>query len=464
MQKVVTLSELTKIVEELRNDGKKIVQCHGVFDGLHPGHVRHLRTAKGRGDVLVVSVTPDEFVNKGPDRPIYNAELRAESLAAIEFVDYVVINEGATATNTILALKPNFYVKGKEYSEFDISGGITEEQTAISGVGGSLVFTNDIVFSTSSVINRQSYSEETYNYLQDFSKRFPLEMIYGYINKISEVRVLIIGETIVDEYQYGLSLGKSGKSPTVAFQLHDKERYEGGVIVEHEHLKTFTNTVDILTDRTVTKRRYIEGRQKLFETYVFDEPTLSEEDVCNAIKTNANKYDVLLLSDFGHGMLTKKVRDVIKSQPNLLVVNAQRNAGNMGYNTIRKYWDRKNNIFFCIDMGEFMLAMCDSYDNEDSINDIIKTEFNNNIIVTSGDGGCLVDSKVIPPFALNVVDSLGAGDALLSIIAPLVYLDAPKEMIGFVGNVAGAIACSYAGNKHYIEKNKLFKFVETILK
>jgi len=461
---VQSIAELVKIVEDLKSKGKKVIQCHGVFDGLHPGHIRHLKAAKKFGDILIVTVTPDRFVNKGPDRPRFSDDLRTEELSAIECVDYAAVNEWPTATNAILLLKPDFYVKGKEYSRFDVSGGITEESKAVESIGGSLIFTDEIVFSSSNIINKQSYSEETYNYIKTFSSRFTFDVIYDYINRISEVKVLIIGETIIDEYQYGNSLGKSGKSPVVAFNIGVKERYEGGVLAEYNHLRTFTDKVDIITDRTIVKRRYVEGGQKLFETYKFESPTMSETELCATIEASARKYDVILVSDFGHGMITKAVRNVIKRQNNLLVINAQRNAGNMGYNTIRKYWDRKDNTFFCIDKGELMLAVCDSYDDVDQITSIIEKEFNGNIIVTSGDGGCVVEEKNIPPFALNVVDSLGAGDAFLSIITPLVYLGAPKELVGFVGNVAGAMACSYAGNKEHIDKMKLCKFIETILK
>ncbi len=459
MKKVIELERLAELVKDLKN----VVQCHGVFDVIHLGHIRHLQAAKKFGDTLVVTVTPDRFVNKGPNRPLFNENLRAEVLAALDCVDYVVINKWATATNSILLLKPNVYVKGREYSEFDISGGITEESNAIESVGGYLGFTDDIVFSSSNLINKQCYSEETYSYLQSFSKKFPIKVIYDYINRMSEVKVLVIGETIVDEYQYGRSLGKSGKSPTVAFEVDKLETYDGGVGAIFNHLATFTD-VSVLTDRRIIKKRYIENNQKLFETYKFEEPWKSEDEVCSDIECFADDYDVILVADFGHGMITKKVRDVIKSRSNLLVVNAQRNAGNMGHNTIGKYRDRETNIFFCIDKSELLLAVCDKYDNIDSITEVIAQEFNDNIIVTIGDGGCVVGGKTIPPFTTSVVDPLGAGDSFLSIITPLVYLNAPKELIGFIGNAAGALACGYVGNKEHVDKVMLCKFIDTILK
>ena len=110
--KIKTIDELSRICEGLRKKGKKIAHCHGVFDLLHPGHIKHFEAAKGKGDVLVVTLTKDEFVNKGPGRPIFNQHLRAETLAAIQCVDFVAINEWPTAVEPIRKLRPHFYGNG----------------------------------------------------------------------------------------------------------------------------------------------------------------------------------------------------------------------------------------------------------------------------------------------------------------------------------------------------------------
>src|SRR3990172_8805312 len=113
-EKIKPLDELALIVAELKTAGRQVVHCHGVFDLIHPGHIRHLHSAKTQGDVLVVTVTPDEYVNKGPGRPIFNQRLRVESLAAFACVDYVAINRWPTAVETILLLKPDVFVKGSD--------------------------------------------------------------------------------------------------------------------------------------------------------------------------------------------------------------------------------------------------------------------------------------------------------------------------------------------------------------
>lgn len=99
--KVRTLNEVAAAVDQLRHAGRVVVQAHGTFDLLHLGHVRHLEAARKLGDALIVTVTADRFVNKGPGRPVFNAELRAEMLATLAYVDWVAINDAADAVSAI---------------------------------------------------------------------------------------------------------------------------------------------------------------------------------------------------------------------------------------------------------------------------------------------------------------------------------------------------------------------------
>ena len=103
--KIISIAELSKRILDLKKKNKKIVHCHGVFDVLHVGHIKHFNTAKKLGDFLIVTVTPDKYVNKGPNRPIFSLESRMECIAALKFVDYVAANTSESATNAIKVLK-----------------------------------------------------------------------------------------------------------------------------------------------------------------------------------------------------------------------------------------------------------------------------------------------------------------------------------------------------------------------
>src|ERR1700677_1216441 len=149
--KIKDLPDLVPILSMLRNEGKKIVHCHGVFDLLHVGHLRHFEEAKRHGDVLVVTLTPDGWVNKGPHHPAFPENMRAEMVAALGCVDFVAINLWPTAVETIKLLRPHFFAKGSEYRDTsrDVTGYITAEEEAVQAIGGQFVFTEDVVFSSS---------------------------------------------------------------------------------------------------------------------------------------------------------------------------------------------------------------------------------------------------------------------------------------------------------------------------
>ena len=131
--KIRTVPEIAAIAERLRRDGKTVVHAHGTFDLLHLGHVRHLESARKVGDALIVTVTADRFVNKGPGRPVFSAELRAEMLATLEYVDWVAINDAADAVSATECIRPTVYIKGQDYQnpQGDITGKIMLEREAV---------------------------------------------------------------------------------------------------------------------------------------------------------------------------------------------------------------------------------------------------------------------------------------------------------------------------------------------
>ena len=169
-KKILSLEDLASKAEELRQLGKRIILCHGTFDLLHIGHIRHLQNACKEGDILITTVTGDSYVNKGPGRPVFPENLRSENLAALACVDLVAINQALTATNVISLVKPHAYVKGTEYKDDkdDLTGNIALERDAVEQYGGELIFTKDITFSSSSLLNENFgvFPKEVKEYLE----------------------------------------------------------------------------------------------------------------------------------------------------------------------------------------------------------------------------------------------------------------------------------------------------------
>ena len=153
--KILEIEVLAKEIQRLKSEGKKIVHCHGCFDLMHPGHIKYFQAAKKMGDILVVTISPDIYVDKGPGRPVFNQDLRAESIAALECVDYVAINKWPTAEETLRLLRPDIYVKGQEFEKLeDKTGKIQKEYDVVKEIGVEIRFTHEIVFSSTKLLNQ----------------------------------------------------------------------------------------------------------------------------------------------------------------------------------------------------------------------------------------------------------------------------------------------------------------------
>ena len=249
--KVRTIEELGTITQRLRQSGKVVIQAHGTFDLLHLGHVRHLEAARALGDALVVTVTGDAFVNKGPSRPAFLEGLRAEMLAALQCVDWVAINRSPDAVSAIERVRPNVYVKGQDYQdpEGDITGKIKYERQAVEAYGGRIHFTDDLVFSSTELINRyfSNFEPNVREHLNTLRAEGGLSAMLNLIDKVRDYRVVLVGDAIIDEYQYVLPIGKPSKEHILATRYQDQEIFAGGVFAAANHVASFCAEVDVIT-------------------------------------------------------------------------------------------------------------------------------------------------------------------------------------------------------------------------
>jgi rfaE bifunctional protein kinase chain/domain/rfaE bifunctional protein nucleotidyltransferase chain/domain len=503
--KITDLDSLAGIISQARDAGRRVVHCHGVFDLLHIGHIRYFEQAKQMGDILVVTLTPDRYVDKGPHRPAFNEDLRAEAVASLNVVDYVAINLWATAEQTLRQLRPDVYVKGSEFKDIasDRTGKIALEKAVIDEIGSELAFAEDIVFSSSSLINRylSNLPREINNYLEIFRKRYTLEETLSLLDRMGSVNVLVVGDTILDEYQYCDTIGKSTKDPALALHYRSHDMFAGGVLAVANHVANLAGEVTLVTslgehDRheqfiraqlnsrvtpifytqanapTIVKRRYLDGYSfnKLFEVYVMDDAGLdkaTDERLCRWVQENAGHYDLVIAADFGHGAVSRQLAETLQAAAPFLAVNTQANAGNRGMHTISKY---ARADFASMARHELRLE-CGS--DEGTLREQMLRISNRmgcaQLIITLGRKGCAVCGPEggfikVPSFARQIVDRVGAGDALFSVTSLAAVLNAPHELSGFIGNVAGALAVEELGNKKSVKKEKLEKFVTSLMK
>ena len=173
--KIVSIETARYLSTKLKNSKKKIILCHGTFDLLHAGHYRHFQESKDFGDILIVSITADKYINKGPGRPFFNEHLRAEMIASLSYIDYVVIIDEPTAVKAIESLKPHIYVKGQDYKSKsnDLTNKIKLEEKKLIKVGGVLKHTSNITFSSTSIINKNFpvYDSDLRKFLSTYKKR-----------------------------------------------------------------------------------------------------------------------------------------------------------------------------------------------------------------------------------------------------------------------------------------------------
>ncbi|MFC1570445.1 PfkB family carbohydrate kinase [Candidatus Omnitrophota bacterium] len=504
-KKIKDVKSLAKTLAGHKKKGKKVVHCHGVFDLIHLGHIRHFNLAKKEGDVLVVTITADKHVKRGPGRPVFNQDLRAEALACLAMTDYVSIIDAPTATECIKALKPDVYAKGYDYKkkEEDLTGKIYEEEEAIKSIDGKMVFTDEITFSSSKLINDhfEVYPQRTVNYLKAIGKRHSTEEILKKLNSLKDMKVLVIGDAIIDQYHYCEPMGKSSKEHLVVSKYLSKEEFAGGSLATANNTASICGKVDLLTvigkndpykdfmkkrlssnvnpvffessdASSIVKSRFVdeEMNRKVFEIcYMKDEDIEKKEEtrIVRYLDKNIDKYDLVIISDFGHGLLTKRTIELVCERAKYLALNVQTNSANIGFNLVTKY-PRADCV--CIDEMELRFA---THDKTSDLRHLAKAVYDKlnckHIIATRGPRGSLSYSKEegfheTPAFAYRIVDAIGAGDAFFAFIAPCFAAGMSQDLVSFVGNAVGSLAVQIVCNRDPVNFVDLSKFITRLLK
>jgi bifunctional ADP-heptose synthase (sugar kinase/adenylyltransferase) len=399
-------------------------------------------------------------------------------------------------------------VKGGEYIDpkQDMTGKIVAERELVESFGGKLVFTQDITFSSSNLLNKffAFHDEDARNYLAHMRDANVEPELKRLFDRIEGMRFVIVGETIIDRYVYVDAMGKAAKENIIATLHRNIEEFAGGVIAVANNLAALCPNIELITSigdpasgenyekliraqldpkisvtfvyspdtPTVQKTRFVEPTyvRKLFEVYEMDDhpmPPAVEKNFHATLTSKLEAADVAIVCDFGHGMIGPKTVDLLQDKARFLAVNAQSNAGNIGYNLINKY---RRADMLCLDAMEARLAVRNKHAN---IPDVVSTLLPDlidckNIMVTHGRAGCYVkrdDIAVhIPSFGKHVVDTVGAGDAFFALAAPCIAAGADSEIGGFVGNVAGAIKIGIVGHRRYLTRFEIQRYISTLLK
>jgi rfaE bifunctional protein nucleotidyltransferase chain/domain len=503
--KVLSLDELAKAAATLRRDGKRLVMCHGTFDLVHAGHIRHLQRARQEGDVLIVTLTGDAHVNKGPGRPVFREDLRAETLAALACVDFVAINHEPAAVNAIARLRPHVYVKGSEYRSAadDVTGNIAREQQATEACGGTIFFTEEITFSSSSLLNEHLdvFSPATRDYLHAFRRTCGGKDLTGLIKGLADLKVAVVGDAIIDQYCYIKVLGQVGKGNALAVKHESEEQFAGGSIAVANHVGGFAGNVTLVTGlgrtethepfirskllpnvtpaffyidnaQTVTKRRFVDSDlSKLFEVYLYnEEPLLGsiEDAVCGWLEAHLEEFDVVIVPDYGNGFISKAMIEVLCRKSRFLAASTQLNSGNRGHHVVTRY---PRVDFASINEPELRLAAHMRLDPIESVAETIGQKIKADCIaITRGTEGVMLKDRRsgvdhhVPALSTKVIDRIGAGDAFLALAALCLGGGLAPGVAAFVGSVAAALDVQIVCNREPVNRVNLLKYVATLLK
>ena len=337
-RKILALDDLVDQLARARDAQKTVVQCHGCFDIVHPGHIRYLEFARRQGDILVVSLTGDSNIDKGAQRPYIPQELRAENLAALEFVDFVHIDPHPTAESLLTRTRPDVYVKGKEY-ENSIDPAFQRERTIVESNGGRVIFSSgEAVFSSSRLIDalpRNRTIEDQQLALLCRRHEIDRSMLRSLVAGFAGLPVLVVGDIILDRYVFCDARDIASEAPVMSVTAMEERHYVAGAAIVARHLAalgaepTLISTVGsddtsrqveaslrqegVMThtvrtrETLVEKVRYLVDDAKLLKVDTGrQEPldSVAEQQIAGAILERAADAAAVIFCDFGYGTIT----------------------------------------------------------------------------------------------------------------------------------------------------------------
>jgi bifunctional ADP-heptose synthase (sugar kinase/adenylyltransferase) len=464
---------------------KKIILCHGVFDVVHPGHIRHLAYAKTKSDILVVSITADRHIKKGIYRPHIPEGLRALNLAAFEMVDYVIIDEEAKPLSNLASIQPDYFAKGFEYTSTDLPQATQEEANIVEGYGGVMIFTpGDVVYSSTKILNLalpQLQIEKLLLLMGTCNISF--SSLRQELEKFKNYHVHVVGDTIVDTYTRTSFIGGQTKTPTFSVLYQGKDNYIGAAGIVSQHLRatgasvTFSTVLgedplkdfvieglkdsgielDVIIDPTrptTNKNVVISEGYRLLKIDTLDNRPISEAILENLIQSvKQTSADSVAFCDFRHGIFSRATAPLLTEAipSNVFSVADSQVASRWGNITEFKRFD-----LITPNERESRFALADQDSNIGTLAGLLSERAENkNLILKLGDRGIFcsttdptatIDHFSINSFASTIIDAVGSGDALLAYATLSMLATGSLVIAGILGSMAAACECEMDGN------------------
>jgi len=505
-RKIVNLDQLLAMRQAARSAGRTVVHCHGCFDIVHPGHIQHLEHARSLGDFLVVSVSADTHVGKGVNRPLIPEELRAGSLAALECVDAVYINRRPTAVELLQSLRPDMYVKGKEY-ENNHDPRFQLEKDAVEQGGGKVVFSSgQVVYSSTALINgmprADAFADEKVRRFRE-ANDLSGASLWRTLARARDMKIVVVGDYILDRYHHCDATGIAGEAPMMALRTLSHEDYDGGAAVIALHAAGLGASVSLVTTLAdddasrqtmmrlggagiavkpagqrrglVCKSRFLVDQTKVFKVddgAVQPPDSRRTHEAAEIILDAAMGADAVIFADFGYGAITSGLLEILleplRSRVPILTADVSGRQTNLlnfrGVDllcpTEREARETLND--FSSGLGAVVWNLLERTAARQAIITLGKqglvtfqkpTESDVeealwSVEPTAGEPiNQRLYSQYLPSLACGAVDPMGCGDALLAAASVVLAAGGTLAAAAYVGSAAAAFEANQIGNR-----------------
>ncbi len=490
--KVVSREELVRYREELRDQGRRLVQCHGCFDVVHPGHIRYLKFARSLGDVLLVSVSGDDAVGKGFDRPYIPEDLRMENLAALEFVDLVTLADESWGGPILEAVQPDVYVKGREYEAVD-DPRFAREKALVESWGGEVVFgSGDVVFSSTEIIERRGGTMAVGDeQVRAYCRRHGVDLarLRGLSDDVAGLRVLVVGDPILDRYVFCESASVAQETPILSVSAVEEVDYVGGAAAIAAQMAALGAHVTLVTTSSAhplfpryeamlaeqgvelrvvdtperplfRKIRYVVGEQKLLKVNE-GPPTPVSVQVSDRLRTlledELQRHDALVATDFGYGLfgsrLSEALADIAERQgrPYFADVSTAGQANLLKFARPRLVTPTESELRFALaDMESGLVVVAKRYLDRSGADEVVVTLGRRGCITFArpeeGDADQRLRAAYLPALGTITVDSVGAGDLFLSGVVLCTLAGASTPVAAYMGSALATLGVTRMGN------------------
>lgn len=484
-RKIKTVDELAALLGPFPRE-QKVIMCHGVFDVVHPGHVRHLAYAKSKAQILVASITADRHVKKGVYRPHVPEQLRALNLAAFEMVDYVIVDQEETPLINLKALQPDFFAKGFEYGGSAMPKATQQEMALVEGYGGEVIFTpGDFILSSTHLIETSLPDLKFEKLLAAMqAEALTFDDLRAVLGRLSKIRVHVVGDTIVDSITRTTLIGGQTKTPTFSVLNQGRDDYVGGAAIVAQHLRAagadvvFTTVLgdDALKDvalsalaesgvlcdpiidttrPTTNKNAIVASGYRLLKIDTVDNRSISAQIRDRiAERIASTPVDAVVFSDFRHGIFNSlTIPNLVAAiPPNVFRVADSQVASRWGNITEFADFD-----LITPNEREARFALADQDSGIGRLAGLLVDATRAKLLILKlGERGVFTlrprpsqpTNKYfwIDSFAGRVVDAVGAGDALLAYSTLSLLANSSELCATLLGSMAAACECEVDGN------------------